>query len=74
MLQLWDVADGLHYLHSCNVIHGNLKAVSHLILHSQQSDINPNEPEGERSDRQGRSRPSHGLEHDVHHPGGALNY
>ena len=50
MLQLWDVADGLHYLHSCNVIHGNLKAVSRLILHSQQSDINPNESEGERSD------------------------
>ena len=33
--QLWDVADGLHYLHSCNVIHGSLKGVSHLILHSQ---------------------------------------
>ena len=32
--QLRDVADGLHYLHLWNVIHGDLKGVSHLILHS----------------------------------------
>ena len=35
ILQLWDVADGLHYLHSCNVIHGSLKGVSNLVLYSQ---------------------------------------
>ena len=35
ILQLWDAADGLHYLHSCGLIHGDLKGVSHLILHSQ---------------------------------------
>ncbi|KAF9644877.1 kinase-like protein, partial [Thelephora ganbajun] len=28
---LWDVVDGLHYLHSCNVIHGNLKGANILI-------------------------------------------
>ena len=33
ILQLWDVVDGIHYLHSCNVIHGDLKGVSRLILH-----------------------------------------
>lgn len=35
ILQLWDVADGLHYLHSRNVIHGDLRGVSHSILHSR---------------------------------------
>jgi len=42
--QLWDVVDGLHYLHSCDVIHGDLKSVSHLILHPQllsESGVNP---------------------------------
>jgi serine/threonine protein kinase len=37
ILQLWDVADGLHYLHSRDVIHGDLKGVSHSILHSRFS-------------------------------------
>jgi len=35
ILQLWDVADGLHYLHSRNVIHGDLRGVSDSILHSR---------------------------------------
>ena len=33
--QLWDIADGLHYLHSCNIIHGNLKGVSRFVPHSR---------------------------------------
>jgi serine/threonine protein kinase len=37
ILQLWDVADGLHYLHSRDVIHGDLKGVSHSVLHLQFS-------------------------------------
>ena len=34
ILQLWDVANGLHYLHSCEIIHGDLKGVS-LVLFLQ---------------------------------------
>ena len=68
--QLWDVADGLHYLHSCNIIHGDLKGVSRLILRPRpfsKSDVNLDAFEGERFDRQERSRPSHRLRIDVHH-------
>ena len=32
MLQLWDVLDGLHHLHSCKIVHGDLNGVSRLIL------------------------------------------
>ena len=74
--QLWDVADGLHYLHSRNVIHGDLKGVSHSIPRSRffsESDINPNELEGEHSDRQGRPRPPCGLWTGIHHSGGVFN-
>ncbi|KAF9790828.1 kinase-like domain-containing protein [Thelephora terrestris] len=28
---LWDITDGLHFLHSCKIIHGNLKGVNVLI-------------------------------------------
>ena len=68
--QLWDVADGLHYLHSCNIIHGDLKGVSHLILRPQpfsKSDVNPYELEGERFDRRERPRPSRRLRIDIHY-------
>jgi len=33
-LQLWDVVEGLYYLHSRDMIHGDLKGVSYSILHS----------------------------------------
>ena len=75
--QLWDVADGLHFLHSNKIIHGDLKGVSHPILHSQffsESDINLDELEGERSDRQGLPRPSHGFWADIHHSGGGFEF
>jgi serine/threonine protein kinase len=31
MLQVWDIASGLHYLHSCKIVHGDLKGVSCLV-------------------------------------------
>ncbi|KAF9646901.1 kinase-like protein [Thelephora ganbajun] len=71
-----DVADGLCYLHSSNVIHGNLEDVSHLALHSElfsESDSDPNELEGEHSDRQGRPRPPHERWADVYHSGRQFN-
>ena len=52
--QLWDVADGLHYLHSCKIIHGNLKGVSRfnpLSLLFSASGANLNKLEGKCDDR-----------------------
>ena len=70
---MWDVVDGLHYLHSCNIIHGNLKGVSLPSQLFSESDINTNEFEGEHSDRRGWSRPSHRLR-GIHHSGDANCY
>jgi len=40
--QLLGVAEGLAYLHSCNVIHGDLKGVRCLIYHNMFSLRNTN--------------------------------
>ena len=54
------MADGLHYLHSSNIVHGDLKGVSRLILHPHllpESDTNPtNQKENVLIDKHGHAR------------------
>lgn len=60
MSQLWDVADGLHYLHSCEVIHGTLEAVSRSVPLSLLFGALDNDPMNSKAniliDKDGRAR------------------
>jgi serine/threonine protein kinase len=74
---LWDVASGLNYLHSCEIVHGNLKGVSLLDLPSPflcVQDMNTKSlKKGECSGRQTGSGPPHRFWANVHRPGGDYN-
>lgn len=60
MSKLRDVANGLHYLHSCEIIHGDLKGVSRLTFLSQllrcQLTIRTNPKANILIDKDGRAR------------------
>jgi len=69
--QLLGVAEGLAYLHSCNVIHGDLKGVCIFAHHDMSLLRNPNQ--AEHNGRRIQQRTNHRLRSRCHHPRPTLN-